>query len=1792
MHKKWRRIALGALLLGGLFLPGPRGLAYINQVDGTVLPVTGRLQACLDRPVSGESTPGAVDAIADAAVLPEAFRPILDAASGHYRVTFLDIGEGAGFRNSYGWFWIGEDVTVASNLHTVFGCRTYATCDCPCSTTRTRSIDFDTQPGFAVGRPIGFWLRTPERLDGSREDGTFPSGCTLPVGCDPGGTNTNDSCGGRLDTNNRIYFTSQALNDDGDFVHFLVYESVTHVDTFYFGFEDLFRGGDNDFEDMLVRASGLVPLCSPQAETCNGADDDCDGATDEGITRACSTRCGAGVETCAAGSFGACSARVPGTETCEGTDEDCDGSTDEGLSRACSNMCGTGTEICITGTFAGCSAPTPTIESCNNRDDDCDGTTDESLTRPCSSACGSGVETCSMGRFGGCTAPTPGVETCDNTDEDCDGRTDEGLTQACTSMCGTGTEVCVSGAFVGCTAPRGTTETCNDADDDCDGMVDEGLTRACSTSCGVGTETCVMGVYGGCDAPTPGVETCNNIDDDCNGIIDDGNPGGGATCVPLEDGGFDTTDGGVPMPDGGSTFCLPGRVACIAGELACRGASSTTREVCNCEDDDCDGNIDEDPDGTLCGEGVCVDCACRNPCRADEFPCPPGQTCDRTGGEPGYCVPGRCAGVMCADSESCNPETGACEDLCAGRVCADGFECLRGACVENNCYAMGCPVGELCRAGACAPDPCVDVSCPGETSYCRDGACVEVCDALCPTGQSCRDGTCQVDACNGTCRTGQTCVDGECLANECTPTCGAGRVCRGGTCVDNPCRGVRCPDGTMCVGDGQCFSPDAVPPPVPDLGLAAGGCNCDAAGASGSPPASGWIVGLLLIGLLLFRRRASARAALVGAGLAATLVASGCATDPYCFSNCDDGDGGPVDAGVMRTDARVDGCVSTGEEECNERDDDCDGVVDEDFDLSADARNCSACGVVCMLPDAFPTCVEGVCQIESCAIGHHDLDGAPANGCEYECPPSGAELCDTLDNDCDGATDEDFDLTTDLEHCGSCGNTCVFANAGASCVASACEMGPCNTGFVDLDGDPATGCEYRCTAAGAETCNRRDDNCDGMIDETFDLTTDVMNCGECGRACTFLNAVGVCAPDTSGSPACSILMCAPGFHDIDGDPATGCEYPCVPSGGADTCDGTDDDCDGSIDEADPAIGTACGTSTGSCMPGVSSCQRGAIVCVGGIGPQVETCNGLDDNCDGTADNGTLAGVGDRCGATNVGRCEFGTTVCTAGAVTCGGAFVGPVAETCNGTDDDCNGATDDGLTPPPRATVASCAETRGVCAGRTPSCRGAAGWGCDLPATFQATESLCDTLDNDCDGTPDENCLAPLGASDTRVDLGDTRAAANSINPHLAGDGGTDVWLSWMDLRNGGTAHAFFARSTNSGGTWSNAVQLDTAGGPTFGPLVAWGGGTNVAAVWGDFRGGTNYREIFRAFSSDDGGGFIGDAKVNTGSTSTVDSFNVEVASSGSNVYAVWETFVTNRQRHIFFARSTNGGNSWSVEQQLSTPGSATFVAANPQIAAAGANVYVVWRDNRNGGLDLYLRRSTNSGASFGSETRIDTGDATGSNTSFSPSVAAEGSNAYVAWVDDRDMGSFDIWLNRTQDAGATWRATSIQLDADTFPHDSIEPHVVAPQAGVAVVTWIDYRFGFSDVVSARSADRGDTWSTPQRLDTSTGPGASGSYDLAVGAEANLVVAAWADDRAGLLDIYANFSLDGGVTWQPQDYRLDTSTLGTSDSENPFVYVGAATAHVVWEDHRTGAGCTRPIGLECPESDLFYRRMR
>ncbi|HEY3445109.1 MAG TPA: NBR1-Ig-like domain-containing protein [Myxococcales bacterium] len=74
-------------------------------------------------------------------------------------------------------------------------------------------------------------------------------------------------------------------------------------------------------------------------------------------------------------------------EKCDKKDNDCNGATDEGLTRDCYRLACQGTETCVLGAWVNCSAPAPSSESCNGVDDDCNGFTDDRATCPTNFGC-------------------------------------------------------------------------------------------------------------------------------------------------------------------------------------------------------------------------------------------------------------------------------------------------------------------------------------------------------------------------------------------------------------------------------------------------------------------------------------------------------------------------------------------------------------------------------------------------------------------------------------------------------------------------------------------------------------------------------------------------------------------------------------------------------------------------------------------------------------------------------------------------------------------------------------------------------------------------------------------------------------------------------------------------------------------------------------------------------------------------------------------------------------------------------------------------------------------------------------------------------------------------------------------------------------------------------------------------------------------------------------------------------------------------------------------------------------
>lgn len=132
-----------------------------------------------------------------------------------------------------------------------------------------------------------------------------------------------------------------------------------------------------------------------------------------------------------------------------------------------------------------------------------------------------------------------------------------------------------------------------------------------------------------------------------------------------------------------------------------------------------------------------------------------------------------------------------------------------------------------------------------------------------------------------------------------------------------------------------------------------------------------------------------------------------------------------------------------------------------------------------------------------------------------------------------------------------------------------------------------------------ETCNRVDDDCDGITDNDFERE---------GATCS----IGTGSCKSSGTWSCN----------KDGLGAT-CNAP-PPKSEAERCDGQDNDCDGLIDEDTPGSGQACQTGKpGVCAQGLMKCLGGQMQCAQNQQPSQEICNGIDDDCNNAADDRCL-----------------------------------------------------------------------------------------------------------------------------------------------------------------------------------------------------------------------------------------------------------------------------------------------------------------------------------------------------------------------------------------------------------------------------------------------------------------------------------------------------------------------------------------------------------------------------------------
>jgi len=599
-----------------------------------------------------------------------------------------------------------------------------------------------------------------------------------------------------------------------------------------------------------VNPGGSEDLSLP--ESCNLADDDCDGLTDEDIhappdgvcpdTGLCAThrerlwaRCDDGVLRCV---FDDLTGYAPGSETtCDGVDENCNGRTDEdfhwlpparwpGSPPAVGESCGMGA---CTGGLVQCAGDRHTAicssdrnaapEQCDGTDNDCDGLTDEDFA----------WEGATVLRDPG--DPSQGPSACIGIGE-----------------CGfvTGNVECQGPDRAGCsTNPGGSTpldtpETCNGRDDDCDGQTDEDFTFSdwngqvrrkgdpCGTGrCAGGLTVCRDDQTGlTCSTLSLSIpESCNSQDDDCDGQTDEQ---GSVLC---NDGLPCTTDAckqGQCQNTLAAGYCLIDRQCWVDGafhpSIPCQWCSTTHSTsawsptppggLCNADSDGCTVG-DTCDEMARCLAGPAADCT------SLDSSCTRG-VCESTGVSTYRCtaVPTNNGGA-CNDGDPCTRNDRCAAGSCVGVSfsCDDGLDCTADTCDGNGGCTHAIRSGWCAIDGACWPDGTLNPA--NSCQVCNAGSLQNAWTSL-PPGSDCSDGN--------ACTTGDRCAGGTCQptgtldcndGNACTEdTCSPGAPSPAQACSHRPLSGTSCDDGNSCTypdvcQDGTCTgTPYTCTPPA------------------------------------------------------------------------------------------------------------------------------------------------------------------------------------------------------------------------------------------------------------------------------------------------------------------------------------------------------------------------------------------------------------------------------------------------------------------------------------------------------------------------------------------------------------------------------------------------------------------------------------------------------------------------------------------------------------------------------------------------------------------------------------------------------------------------------------------------------------------------------------------------------------------------------------------------------------------------------------------------------------------
>ncbi len=388
-----------------------------------------------------------------------------------------------------------------------------------------------------------------------------------------------------------------------------------------------------------------------------------------------------------------------------------------------------------------------------------------------------------------------------------------------------------------------------------------------------------------------------------------------------------------------------------------------------------------------------------------------------------------------------------------------------------------------------------------------------------------------------------------------------------------------------------------------------------------------------------------------------------------------------------------------------------------------------------------------------------------------------------------------------------------------------------------------------------------------------------------------------------------------------------------------------------------------------------------------------------------------------------------------------------------------------------------------------------------------------------------------------------SQVSADSELPHVlvSGDGIFAIWTQSSH----GKSDVFFSKSMDGGNTFASPVNLSgaTNGQSSYPQFVE--NNNHIYVVWQSSLSGAS--SILVTKSLDGGTSF--EKPVQISDASQLSAFP-QIALSGNQVYSSWIEKSADNSTNVIFAKSDAQGNTFGAPLHV------THNIGNsgiPKLSANADQVYLTWEDNSRGDYEVFLSKSSDSGASF--HVPVDISTTTGQ--SGTPEVVVSGNNVYAVWMDNTS-GNYDIFFTKSTDGGNTFAKP---IDITSLKGDSGYPQLAVWKNNI-YVTWTQTMTGINyDVYFVKSTNNGDTFDTPINLSNNFGP--SGWPKIA--SDGNIYVS-WVDSSPGKFDVMITKSTDGGNTFEN---ATNLSHSKTESYENDMATLGNVV-YMVWQEGQSG----------------------